>query len=66
MWVGVGFLGFSHIETSELTQSGVGWGRPILDQFWMSVGVRSTFLGLRSIEHKQNPRGIKGLSMDGS
>ena len=64
--VGTGFLGFSHIETSDLTQSGVGLGRPILDQFWMSVGVCSTFLGFESTVQNQNPKGITGLSIYGS
>ena len=66
LWVGTGFPGFSHIETSDLTQTGVGLGRPILDQFWMPVGAFSTFLGLQSTDQNQNPRGITGLSIDGS
>ena len=66
MWVGAGFLGFSYIETNDLTQSGVGLGRPILDQFWMSFGVSSMLLGLQPTDQNQNPRGITGPSIDGS
>ena len=66
LWVGTGFPGFSHIETSDLTQTGVGLGRPMLPQFWMSVGGGSMFLGLQSTDQNQNPRGITGLSIDGS
>jgi len=66
LWVGTGFLGFSHIETSDLTQTGVGLGRPMLPQFWISVGAFSTFLGFEPTDQNQNPRGITGLSIDGS
>ena len=57
LWVGTGFLGFSHIWTSDLTQTGVGLGRPSLDQFWMSVDVRSMLLGLQSTDQNQKPKG---------
>ena len=66
LWVGAGFLGFSHIETSDLTQTGVGLGRPMLPQFWISVGRCSLFLGIKSTDQNQNPRGITGLPIDGS
>ena len=66
LWVGTGFLGFSHIESSDLTQTGVGLGRPMLPQLWMPIGAFSTFLGFEPTDKNQNPRGITGLSADGS
>jgi hypothetical protein len=38
----------------------------MLPQFWISVGAFSTLLGFEPTDQNQNPRGITGLSIDGS